>query len=447
MPVPDIGSHVPEARSGTAPKPGGDVIEHPLFGLNISPGTADDGWVSPPPVTLADGSQIQLYKDGEGLLASFRAIERAKHRICLESYIWRPDATGKRFVELLCDKASSGVRVYVVYDSFGSDHPKRWMFRQLKRAGAKLGEFHPIRPWECKFSWRPMNRDHRKLCVIDNDTGWLGGLNIGDEYGGEWVAGKEAKTDWLMRDTAIAVTGPAARPLQGAFAHTWSYVQHGGRIARTLFTHNLNVPRDTKGRRLGKQRRYGFEHVPASVVNGEFAVMASSPTLASPLRPVLFSLVRNARKSIRMIMAYFAPDDEIITELCNAAKRGCEVQIILASKSDLNIMMVAARAYYERLMDAGIKVYERQGAVLHAKTLTVDGEVAVVGSTNLDYRSIEFNLELSAIVKNEIFAGQVDKLMMHDIFYSRRIVPEQWRERPRWDRFVQWCVSRARYLL
>jgi cardiolipin synthase A/B len=445
MSVPDIGSHVPSARSGAKSRHHGQV-EHEHFGLNTSPGTNDDGWITPPGVTLQCGSTIQLYKDGEGLLAAYRAIERAQRRICLETYIWRADATGKRFVELLCEKARSGVRVYVVYDSFGSDHPKRWMFRQMKKAGVKLGEFHPIRPWECKYSWRPMNRDHRKLCVLDNDTAWLGGLNIGDEYGGEWVAGKDADTSWLMRDTAIAVTGPAARPLQHAFAHTWSYIHHGGRIARTLYTHNLDVPRDTKGRRLGKQRRYDANGS-SDVIRGELAVMASSPTLASPLRPVLYSLLRNARTSIRMIMAYFAPDDELISVLCDAAKRGCEVQVILAAKSDMNIMMVAARAFYDRLMDAGVKVYERQGAVLHAKTLTVDGEIAIVGSTNLDYRSIEFNLELSALVRNAEFARQVDRLMQHDIFFSRRIIPEQWRNRPTWDRFVQWCVNRMRYLL
>src|SRR6478672_1680094 len=149
-------------------------------GLNIEPGSDDDGTV-PDPVELADGSVVQLYKDGEALHAGYEAIKQAKQRICLEMYIFASDATGRAFADLLCERAREGILVYVIYDSFGSIATDRAMFDQMRKAGIKLVEFHPFWPWEGRFSWRPLNRDHRKLLVIDNDMAGLGGLNLAGE--------------------------------------------------------------------------------------------------------------------------------------------------------------------------------------------------------------------------------------------------------------------------
>src|SRR5687768_13176272 len=125
-------------------------------GVNIAPGSDDDGWIVPEPVTLADGTQVQLYKDGEALHAAYEAIANAKFLICLEVYIFANDETGRRFTDLLCRKAKEGVRVYVLYDSLGSMGAGE-LFQRLADAGVRLGEFHPVFPWELKFSWRPWN--------------------------------------------------------------------------------------------------------------------------------------------------------------------------------------------------------------------------------------------------------------------------------------------------
>jgi cardiolipin synthase len=146
-------------------------------------------------------------------------------------------------------------------------------------------------------------------------------------------------------------------------------------------------------------------------------------------------------------MAYFAPDDPLIDELCKAAKRGARVRLIVPGRSDVHLLTLAARSFYERLMSCGVEVYERQGAVLHAKTIVVDGHTSILGSANLDYRSIEYNLELSAAIRNDTFGRQMQDLFENDVLYSKRISLKEWRRRPRWDRFVQWAVSRARYLL
>jgi cardiolipin synthase len=171
------------------------------------------------------------------------------------------------------------------------------------------------------------------------------------------------------------------------------------------------------------------------------------PTVDSPLRPLLCDLLSEAKESIQLTIAYFAPDEDLIQELLKAAKRGVRVQLMLPSRSDVKLLLIAARSFYERLMDAGIEIYERQEAILHAKTMTIDRSVTVLGSTNLDHRSIEFNFELSAIIRSREFGEQMHELFENDIRYSRRLDREAWRGRPLADRIVQWAVIRARYLL
>ena len=410
-------------------------------GLNVEPG-GGDGWVTPPPVTLADGSRVYLYKDGEGLHAGLEAIRNAKARICLEMYIFNNDATGRAFADLLAQRARDGLRVYLIYDSFGA-LDGRPLIAQMRAAGVRCAEFHPVAPWRTRFGWKPWNRDHRKLLVVDDDVAGVGGLNIGDEYAGAWVAGKDANLEHLMRDQAIGIVGPGARALLHAFAATWRYVHRGWRMRRAFYMHNVKLGPSGKGRRVGRQR------VPdqADSLVGDFAVLASAPTLTSPLRPLLSDLLRNARESITIIMAYFAPDDELIVTLCDAARRGVRVRLILPAVSDLGVMVIAARSFYARLLECGVEIFERQNAVLHAKTLLIDGRIVSIGSTNLDYRSIEFNLEISAIISSSAFAANVQRMLDHDVRFSRQIKPDEWRTRPVFDRFVQWIVSRSRYLL
>ncbi|MBC7783692.1 MAG: hypothetical protein H7144_07615 [Burkholderiales bacterium] len=416
-------------------------------GLNYAPGHVDDGWATPPPVTLADGSTVQLMKDGESLKHAYDAISAAKSRVCLEFYIWDNDATGRAFAELLEKKAREGVRVYVMYDSFGViTGNDRTMFQQLRRAGAHVSEFHPIRPWESNFAWKPYCRDHRKVVVVDDHYAMIGGHNIADAYAGSWVAANDLQPNQLWRDTALAVTGPATRHFLWSFVRTWRYLHHGGRIVRAMHVGGLRLPESPKGPRVGKAKFRNSTPGPA-LEPQSLGVLATVPTLASPLRPLLHNLIRRSTSNIRMTMAYFAPDDELIGELCAAAGRGVKVQLMFGAKSDLPIMVTAARAFYERLLCNKVEIYERQHVILHAKSITVDDETAIIGSTNLDYRSIEFNCEISAAVRSPEFAAQVNALFDHDVKYARRILHDAWRHRHWRDKFMQFAISRVRYLL
>lgn len=421
-----------------------DTLPPPEAGLNIIPGAADDGWHTPPPVTLSDGTVVRLYKDGECLRAWLDAIRVAKRRILLEIYILRNDATGRVFTDALIERARAGVAVYFIYDSQGTGYSNP-LLQEMKQAGIRVGEFHPLLPWRCRYSWRPWNRDHRKVLVVDDVIGGVGGLNIGDEYAGLWVAGQTADLRYLMRDTGIRIDGPAVRSLVRAFASNWRYIRNGGRVRRALFTYNIAIGPLRKGHRPGKARHIGRPSHGA--VQADFALIASVPTLVSPLRPVLNDILRRAEQSITIIMAYFAPDDELIHTLCDAAKRGIKVRLILPGKSDVAVMQIAARSFYATLLEAGVEIYERNVAILHAKMLLVDDRVAIVGSTNLDYRSTELNLEIFAILTSNEFGRQVLGMFDHDVRFSTRIDPKHWRRRPKRDRLIQWLVSRARYLL
>jgi cardiolipin synthase len=396
-------------------------------GLNIAPGSDDDGWIVPHPVHLCDGTRVQLYKDGEALRAAFAAIKHAKKRICLEVYIFADDDTGHAFAELLCEKALSGVKVYCIYDSFGSLSvsqlwkPKPPMFEKMRRSGVRLAEFHPLRPWEGRFSWKPIGRDHRKLLIVDDDIGGLGGLNVGGEYAGSWVVQSSVRECDLWRDNAIGLVGPSARLLLQSFAATWKYIHSGGRMSRAEFHHPLG--------------------------DGDFGLLASIPSMRSPLKTRLEELLKKARHSIELIMSYFAPPDELIDILCKRARRGVRVRLMLPGRCDVNLLMTAARSFYEHLLHYGVEIYERQHVVLHAKTMCIDREYTVIGSTNLDYRSIEYNLELSALIKSKQFGQQMHDLFENDVRYATRITSRQWRRRAWSDRFLQWAVNRARYVL
>lgn len=443
---------VAAAGTAAADAPASDSKLSP--GINTTPGDADDGWSPPPLVTLNDGSRIQLYKDGEALKAAYDAIKRARRRICLEVYIFADDATGRAFADLLIAKAKQGVRVYFIYDSFGCLGTDRDVFRRMQRAGVMAQEFNPIRPWECRYSWRPMNRDHRKLLLVDDDIAGMGGLNIADEYAGSWVAASDRPTEEYWRDTSIGIIGPSSRPLLRSFINAWQYTLHGGPIGRAQLSHGLDNLPALKRRVSQKIRR---PHLPqelkrtentANPVNAsDFAVLASVPMINGPLRPMLHQLFRTAKQSIQLTMAYFAPDDELVAELCYAAKRGVKVQLMIPGRSDVHLLTIAARSFYELLMAAGVDIYERQTVVLHSKTMVIDGKISVVGSTNLDYRSIEYNCELTVVVHCQDLGQQMQRLFANDICYARHIHHHEWRRRPILDRFGQWIVSRARYLL
>ena len=423
-------------------------------GVNTAPGSDDDGWIVPPPARLADGTLVQLYKDGEALHAAYRAIERARRRVWLEIYIFHSDETGRAFAGLLARRAREGLEVRVIYDSLGSIDADRAMFDEMRRAGVGTREFHPCLPWRCKGGrWRPFQRDHRKLLVVDDEVGILGGQNLGDEYGGSWVVGRSVREAW--RDTAAGLRGASVRLLAEAFNRTWCYTDCPCPVTRAeFFSSAASYGQDPGAGLLDGQprgrvqtRRLTASRSVLDVPPDSLAVLASVPSPRSRLLPNLKKLLRDAASSIELTMAYFAPPEELVEQLCQSARGGVRVRLMLPGRSDVGLLLVAARAFYDKLMQAGVEVYERQHAVLHAKSLCIDGRISIVGSTNLDYRSIQQNFELSVVIHSRAFGAAMHELFEHDVRFARRIAPDEWRRRPLGDRLVQWAVMRGRYLL
>ena len=171
------------------------------------------------------------------------------------------------------------------------------------------------------------------------------------------------------------------------------------------------------------------------------------PTLSSPLRSYLHKLVHESRTSIRLTMGYFGPDDEFFAALIDAARRGVDVRLMLSGHTDIPLLMLAAQAFYPQMLEAGVRIFERQFVNLHAKSMCLDGRVSVVGSANLDHRSIETNFELSAVIRSEALGRQMHELFENDVRYSVSIDPGDWEQRPWRDRLIRWAVSRLRYAL
>jgi len=385
-------------------------------------GIADtfEDWVTPDPVVLRDGTSAQLLKDGQALRAAYDAIAAAQRRICLEMYMFSSDEAGWEFVGLLCRKARAGVRVFVLYDAFGCHSSDPAIFAQLRAAGVRLREFHPLMPWRYRGRWRVTQRDHRKLVLVDGRIAQLGGLNVGVEYAGPWIVRPRRRyrgKPW--RDTGLRLEGPQVAFLAAAFARIWRYANRGGDLAAA-------------------------EYVVPLAAAGDFSVLASAPTRHSRVTPVIQQVFANAQRSLWTTMAYFAPTDEIIDTLCATARRGVSVRLIVPGVSDVPLLRIAARSFYLRLLEAGVEIYERRGSMLHAKTICLDGEISVIGSRNFDYRSFESNCELSVAIRSPALGAQMHALFQHDVRHSKRITLANWRRRPWRDALLQWIANHLR---
>ena len=348
--------------------------------------------------------RVDLLRDGEEVYAAMlEAIRGARSTICLETYILRDDATGRRFAEALAQQARAGVQVNLLYDDWGSSVCEEFL-RSLHTAGVRTLAFRPIRIGGRlgTFLSRLRKRDHRKILVVDSRVGFAGGLNIADAYasvadgGGGW------------RDTHVRIEGPAAISLQDLFLSLWT--RHRGaeldpaRYASPAFLPPGRVNIVTSDRReLKKWYRRAFQ---------------------------------NAERRIRITSAYFLPTSGILKALMLAARRGVDVRIIVAGTTDVKPVLYAARAIYGRLLRSRVRLYEWRGRVLHAKTAVVDGHLSTVGSANLDALSLNVNLEANVVIEDEAFASQMDRMFEDDLQSCVRVRLRDWKRRPWGERIL-----------
>jgi len=360
---------------------------------------------------LVVGNKVELLVDGPTTYNSMSAaIENAKDHINMETYIIENDEIGRHFVELLIGKQRSGVQVNLIYDSVGAINTPKEFFNPLKESGVNVLEFNPINPLLARKGWQVNQRDHRKLLIVDGQVAFVGSINISSVNSayssGSFGRSKPTQDHPSWRDTHLRMAGPVVSEFQKLFMATWSQ-QKGGPLA----------PRDY----FPEPGRKGNEVVRA---------IGSSPEEPySQIYATLLSAINSAETQISLTNAYFVPDPQLLAALKEAVQRGVDVRLLLPEKIDTAMVFYASRSYYDELLSAGVKIYERQDALLHAKTALIDGVWSTVGSTNLDWRSFLSNQEINAVILRQNFGAQMHALFEKDLESSKLVTLEEWRKR------------------
>jgi len=348
---------------------------------------------------FTDGNNVTLlWKDKELFHNIFNRIKEAKELICLEFYIFRNDETGNELAEILKQKASEGVKVYILYDHFGSFVTSIKFWKDLKQSGIQIRASHPFK-WTAPFHY--VHRDHKKLIIIDGDKAFTGGLNIANEYRGYHRFKK--KIGW--RDTGIFLEGPIAKTLLDTFKKSWE-IWKG-----TPIHFNKNVEPITDG-------------LPV------LPIFASSAKGRRKMRKLIYDSISQSQKSIYLTTAYFTPSRRMLQILENAVSRGADVKLLLPGKSDISAAYYAGRAFFAKLLKAGVEIYNYQGEILHAKTFVFDEMWSIIGSANLDFQSLRRNDEGNVGIIDTNFGNQMKDIFYEDLKQSEKITLDKWLKRP-----------------
>ncbi|MFG6416466.1 phosphatidylserine/phosphatidylglycerophosphate/cardiolipin synthase family protein [Roseateles sp. DC23W] len=370
---------------------------------------------------LMRGNTAKLLIDGPRTFAAMKAaIAAAKHRLLVEFYIVEDEGVAAEVADMLIRKAGEGVHVAFLYDAVGSLGSDRAFFDRLRDGGVAVCAFNPINPLERPGHWGLTHRNHRKMLAADSDVAFTGGINLSNVYAeGSFGSGRRVrppsdaeKRGW--RDTQVEVRGPVVNALAAEFRESWSRQGCEGTLPPAPPPQVA-----TPGQRVIK-------------------LVAGDPDKGvNPTYTALLRAIDASQRSIQLTMAYFAPGDQLIQALCDAAQRGVAVSLVLPGRSDVKLVMHAARARYAQLMEAGVQIYEMKQSVMHAKTAVIDGVFSSVGSSNLDWRSIVGNNEMDLIVLGEDFGEQMQALFKRDVAASTAIEAAQWSQRGIGQRFME----------
>ena len=381
---------------------------------------------------LYAGNRTTILQDGyQTFPALFAAIEGATRSIYLEYYIFDDiQWQGSRLADLLIAKSSSGVEVAVIYDAIGSLATSSDFLKRLSAAGVKLVPFNPVNP--LKAHHHSFNhRDHRKILVVDNRVAIMGGINMATTYesgpsgslGSRPADSSGDKPYW--HDTDIEIAGPAVSELSRLFADHWR--DQGGAPLATMDS-------------LAPPPAVGTEVV---------HLVGSSPDSGFVPRyyATVLSAINAAERSVWLTAAYFVPTHQEKVALAMAARRGVDVRLLLPSQNDSPASLAVQRSSYGRLLEAGVKIFERDGVILHSKTMVVDGVWSAIGSSNFDHRSVLFNDEVDVVVLGNATALEMEDLFRSDLAQGHAIELSSWRHRSFTERLREVLWSTCTTLL
>lgn len=364
------------------------------------------------------GNAATLLIDGPPSFAALlAAIDAARSRIDMESYEFDAVA-GAQFAAHLIAARRRGVEVNVIHDGLASFGAPGGVFDRLRQAGVRVVAFHPVLGDPLQIN----ERDHRKLLMTDGRVAITGGVNITKVYENPPVAARVGPDDQAWRDTDVRIEGPVAVEFERFFVTTWRQ-QGGPPIA------DPPAPAPPAG---------------PSIVQA----IDGAPGRGEPLiyRSLLASIAL-ARRSVHLTTGFFVPTPDLMRGLEIAARRGVDVRLVVPAESDSALAVAGGRASYGALLAAGVRIYERQHRILHAKTAVIDGAWSAVGSSNLDWRSAVWNNEVDAIVLGTAFGGAMEAAFARDLAASREVTLAAWRGRGLGERLREWEAGLLRDLL
>jgi cardiolipin synthase len=364
----------------------------------------------PGDVQIGDGG-VRTYTYGQHLYDDMLdAIAGAKDQILFESYIWKGDEVGERFKRALTEAAARGVEVFAIYDGFANIV----VSPRFKRFGPRLRvlEYPAYSAGWRFFDIRRYGRDHRKILVVDDRVGFVGGYNVGSAYATEW------------RDTHVRITGPAVFDLKRAFADFWNLNRGGRHGGRPLLLETASdwEPRIRMHRNI--PRLWVF-----------------------PIRAMYLEAINRAYQHIYMTHAYFIPDSDFAEALEAAARRGVDVRLLVPATSNHVVADWLSRGHYSELLAAGVRIFLYQGAMVHAKTATIDGRWSTVGTANIDRLSMTGNYEINVEFIDSEMAAQMERVFATDLTNARELTREEWEARGMHRKFTELVLAPLRPFL
>ena len=364
---------------------------------------------------LRRGNQVALLRTGgETFPAMLAAIASARRSIVFETYIWEDDRTGRRFADALIARVGAGVEVRVIYDAIGGFGLGDEFVERMRASGVAIIEYHPVAPWRARFNLT--RRDHRKILVVDDEVGFTGGINIGDEY----ATVAEGGHGW--HDIHCELRGPVVIDLARLFRRLW--IAEGG------------APYPAPAEPAEDGSRAGT--IAARVVDN------NKRKRRGAIRKAYATAFAAARRTIWLENAYFLPDRGLRRVLYKAVARGVDVAVIVPGRNDVQAVRYAGLYAYRRLIARGIKIYRWRGPMMHAKSAVVDGVWSCIGSYNLDSRSLRYNLEVVVEIIDDQFGAIMERQFADDLPRCESYELSSWTELPWWRRLLAWMAFRIR---
>jgi len=350
-------------------------------------------------------NRAELLVDGTATFeAIFNAIDDAEDYILVQFFIVRDDDLGRELKSRLMAKAAAGVRVFFLYDEIGSHRLPNAYINELHGAGVDIRSFHTTRGRLNRFQ---LNfRNHRKIVIVDGRVAFVGGLNVGDEY-----LGRSPKFGpW--RDTHLKLTGPSVQAVQLAFLEDWYWA-------------------------TGELPKLDWSLTAAEGGDQKVLVLPSGPAdLLETCGMFFVHAINSARHRLWIASPYFVPDSHVICALQLAAMRGVDVRIVLPQKPDHLLVYLSSFSFLEEAEQAGVEIYRYQPGFMHNKVLLVDDDLAAVGTANLDNRSFRLNFEITIVVDDRRFAGQVEAMLTRDLAQCKPADADELKRRPFWFRLA-----------